>query len=411
MECCQVCCEKINKINHKKVKCPFCDLTSCRACSQRYILSSFEDPHCMGCKTRWNREFIDSFCTMHFRNTELRKHRENVLFEREKALMPSTQPEVERILKIRKIKDKIRKEQEKFVHILQNGEITQIERVHVKIEELYRELARLRNIGEISIDNSRKFIRQCPLENCKGFLNEQWYCGLCDTQFCEKCSEKQHENHVCDPGVVETMTLLNKDSKPCPKCGIVIQKINGCSQMWCVECHTAFNWRTGEIINGRIHNPHFIEFKKKKLLSREHGDIPCGGTPTYRELREAGAPITILNYAITIHDLERSILFVQTEIPDNLNSRVLYMLNYIDEKMFKTFLQRQEKFIEKNRDVLNIYELLIHTGGDLLRQYVLNTNDFEEITQTMKMLFRYGNDIFESLRKRYKCSLPKNISV
>jgi hypothetical protein len=348
---------------------------------------------------------------MHFRNTELRKHRENVLFEREKALMPSTQPEVERILKIRKIKDKIRKEQEKFVHILQNGEITQIERVHVKIEELYRELARLRNIGEISIDNSRKFIRQCPLENCKGFLNEQWYCGLCDTQFCEKCSEKQHENHVCDPGVVETMTLLNKDSKPCPKCGIVIQKINGCSQMWCVECHTAFNWRTGEIINGRIHNPHFIEFKKKKLLSREHGDIPCGGTPTYRELREAGAPITILNYAITIHDLERSILFVQTEIPDNLNSRVLYMLNYIDEKMFKTFLQRQEKFIEKNRDVLNIYELLIHTGGDLLRQYVLNTNDFEEITQTMKMLFRYGNDIFESLRKRYKCSLPKNISV
>lgn len=411
MECCQVCCEKINKINHKKVKCPFCDLTSCRACSQRYILSSFEDPHCMGCKTRWNREFIDSFCTMHFRNTELRKHRENVLFEREKALMPSTQPEVERILKIRKIKDKIRKEQEKFVHILQNGEITQIERVHVKIEELYRELARLRNMGEISIDNSRKFIRQCPLENCKGFLNEQWYCGLCDTQFCEKCSEKQHENHVCDPGVVETMTLLNKDSKPCPKCGIVIQKINGCSQMWCVECHTAFNWRTGEIINGRIHNPHFIEFKKKKLLSREHGDIPCGGTPTYRELREAGAPITILNYAITIHDLERSILFVQTEIPDNLNSRVLYMLNYIDEKMFKTFLQRQEKFIEKNRDVLNIYELLIHTGGDLLRQYVLNINDFEEITQTMKMLFRYGNDIFESLRKRYKCSLPKNISV
>lgn len=411
MECCQVCCEKINKINHKKVKCPFCDLTSCRACSQRYILSSFEDPHCMGCKTRWNREFIDSFCTMHFRNTELRKHRENVLFEREKALMPSTQPEVERILKIRKIKDKIRKEQEKFVHILQNGEITQIERVHVKIEELYRELARLRNMGEISIDNSRKFIRQCPLENCKGFLNEQWYCGLCDTQFCEKCSEKQHENHVCDPGVVETMTLLNKDSKPCPKCGIVIQKINGCSQMWCVECHTAFNWRTGEIINGRIHNPHFIEFKKKKLLSREHGDIPCGGTPTYRELREAGAPITILNYAITIHDLERSILFVQTEIPDNLNSRVLYMLNYIDEKMFKTFLQRQEKFIEKNRDVLNIYELLIHTGGDLLRQYVLNIDDFEEIIQTMKMLFRYGNDIFESLRKRYKCSLPKNISV
>ena len=81
MNDCDVCCEKLNKINHKKVECPFCDLTCCRSCSQRYILSTFEDPHCMGCKTLWNREFIDSFCTKYFRNTELKRHRENVLFE------------------------------------------------------------------------------------------------------------------------------------------------------------------------------------------------------------------------------------------------------------------------------------------------------------------------------------------
>ena len=80
MENCDVCCEKLNKINHKKVECPFCDLTSCRSCSQRYILSTFEDPHCMGCKTLWNREFVDSFCTKYFRNTELRRHREKRSF-------------------------------------------------------------------------------------------------------------------------------------------------------------------------------------------------------------------------------------------------------------------------------------------------------------------------------------------
>ncbi len=103
MENCDVCCEKLNKINHKKVKCPFCDLTSCRTCSQRYILSSFEDPHCMGCKTLWNREFVDLFCTKYFRNTELRRHRENVLYERERALMPETQPEVERVIQMRRL--------------------------------------------------------------------------------------------------------------------------------------------------------------------------------------------------------------------------------------------------------------------------------------------------------------------
>ena len=104
MSTCGVCCEKFNKINHKKVECPSCDLSSCRSCSQRYILSSFEDPHCMGCKTPWNREFVDSFCTKYFRNTELKRRREVVLFEREKARMPETQPEVERILQMRKLR-------------------------------------------------------------------------------------------------------------------------------------------------------------------------------------------------------------------------------------------------------------------------------------------------------------------
>ena len=92
MDNCDVCCEKFNKINHKKVKCPFCDLNSCRTCSQRYILESTQDPHCMGCKTLWNREFVDSFCTKSFRNIEFKKRRENVLFERQKLLMPETQP-------------------------------------------------------------------------------------------------------------------------------------------------------------------------------------------------------------------------------------------------------------------------------------------------------------------------------
>ena len=51
----------------------------------------------------WNREFVDTFCTKYFRNTELRRHRETILFEREKVRMPETQHEVERIRAMRKI--------------------------------------------------------------------------------------------------------------------------------------------------------------------------------------------------------------------------------------------------------------------------------------------------------------------
>lgn len=419
MEICDVCCEKLNKINHKKVECPFCDLTSCRTCSQKYILSTFEDPHCMGCKTLWNREFVDSFCTKYFRNTELKRHRENILFEREKALMPDTQPEVERILQMRKLRRVIRQQKEKLIELHHRYNTyeapdslpKEVRDLYREMENTYRHLEELRNGGRIIDNEPRQFTRQCPKEECKGFLNEDWFCGLCDVKYCKECNEQLSDDHVCDPKTVETMKLLNKDSKSCPKCGTVIHKTSGCAQMWCINCHTAFNWRTGEIDNGRIHNPHFIEFKKKTMMSREHGDIPCGGVPTFRELREIGASNEILQYAMVIHHVEREHMYLDTRPPDNLQVRVAYMLNDIEESDFKNFLQRQEKYKDKTRDLSNIFEMMANTGGDLLRQYVIEPHRHDEIVELLDKIIDYGNEIFESIRRRYNCRLPRNIYV
>jgi len=418
-----VCCEKFNKINHKKVECPFCDLVTCRSCCQRYILDSFEDPHCMGCKTLWNREFVDTFCTKYFRNTTLRRHRENVLFEREKALMPETQPEVERILYMRKLRRILRSQKERLIELHHKyktfeNEFDRVLQIHPDIRNLYRDMERVykelehvRNSGRAVDGDQVKFVRQCPREECKGFLNEHWFCGLCDVYYCKECNEKRTDGHQCDPNAVETMKLLNKDSKSCPKCGTVIHKTSGCAQMWCISCHTAFNWRTGEIETGRIHNPHFIEFKKKTMMSREHGDIPCGGVPTFRELREIGATNEILQYSMAIHQVEWENMNIDLEPTNNLQIRVAYMLNDITEKDFKVFLQRQEKFKEKTRDISNIFEMMANTGGDLLRQYVLEPDRHDEIVELLQKIIDYGNEVFETIRKRYNSKLPRNISV
>ena len=419
MENCDVCCEKLNKINHKKVKCPFCDLTSCRSCSQRYILESFQDPHCMGCKTAWNREFVDSFCTKYFRTTELKRHRENVLFERECALMPDTQPEVERIIQMRRIRRIIREQKQKLLELhhryqtLQLGEPIpdEIRILYREMEITYRHLEQIRNSGTIIDNEPRRFVRQCPIEECKGFLNEEWYCGLCERHYCKSCNELLDENHVCDKDVVETMKLLNKDSKSCPKCGTVIHKTSGCAQMWCINCHTAFNWRTGQIENGRIHNPHFIEFRRKTMMSREHGDIPCGGAPTFRELREIGATNQILQYAMVIQQVEHEHMFLDTRPIDNTQLRIAYMLNDISREDFKNFLQRQEKYKDKVRDLSNIFEMIGNTGGDLLRQYVLEPERHDEIVDLLQKIIDYGNEIFETIRSRYNSRLPRNIYV
>ena len=420
MSTCDVCCEKFNKINHKKVDCPFCDLSSCRSCSQRYILSSFEDPHCMGCKTPWNREFVDSFCTKYFRRTELRRHRENVLFEREKALMPQSQKEVERVIAIRKLRREARRLRNSLIELYQRNHISfpvtnedlqnhpAILEFHRDLEAIYIQLERLRNSTDAFHNEPTKFIRKCPHEECKGFLNEEYFCGLCSNRFCRDCNELLTDDHKCNPETVKTMKLLNKDSKSCPKCGTVIHKTSGCAQMWCPDCHTAFDWRTGEIVTGRIHNPHYIEFKLKGGTSREHGDIPCGGIPTYRELREAGSSNDIMNLASYIFFAERENMYIDIEPVNNLSLRVSYMLNELDENDFKVFLQRQEKFKDKMRDLSNIYEMLTHSGGDLLRQFILDTERETEIIDMIKKLFSYANEVFTNIRTRYNCVTPKN---
>lgn len=420
MATCDVCCEKINKINHKKVDCPFCDLTSCRSCSQKYILSSIEDPHCMGCKTLWNREFVDSFCTKYFRRTELRRHRENVLFEREKALMPQSQKEVERVIAIRKLRKEARRLRNSLIELYQRNHISfpvtnedlqnhpAILEFHRDLEAIYIQLERLRNSTDTFHNEPTKFIRKCPHEECKGFLNEEYFCGLCSNRFCRDCNELLTEDHTCNPETVKTMKLLNKDSKSCPKCGTVIHKTSGCAQMWCPDCHTAFDWRTGEIVTGRIHNPHYIEFKRKGGTSREHGDIPCGGIPTYRELREVGSSNDIMNLASYIFYAERENMYIDVEPVNNLSLRVSYMLNELDEKDFKIFLQRQEKFKDKMIDLSSIYEMLTHSGGDLLRQFIIDPERETEIVDMIKKLFLYANEVFTNIRTRYNCVTPKN---
>ena len=408
MKTCDVCCEKINKTQHKIVECFSCNYEACRACIQKYILSIYDDPHCMNCKIPWKREFIDSFCTKNFRRVEYKNHRENVLLEREKLLIPETQPEVERIKKARNLVRIIRRQREHILELQNMGQHTDMERLYLEIENTY---AQLENVRNTPIVNQRRFIRKCPNEDCKGFLDMEWYCGICEIKYCKDCNEIQTPTHTCDPQTVETIKLLNEDSKSCPTCGIVIQKSSGCAQMWCTQCHTAFNWNTGEIDHGRVHNPHYIEFKKRKIQSREHGDIPCGGIPSFKELREMYSPNDILQFANIIYDLERELLFLNMHPNNNTDARIGYILGDIEEDDFKMYIQRREKLMDKLHDVSDIFETLLHTGGDLLRQYVIEPWRHDTIVEIMKRLIDYGNERFENIRQRYVCNLPKNINV
>jgi len=175
------------------------------------------------CAKEWTRKFLRENFTNVFLTSKYKEHLEDVLFDQEKALLPATQPLVEEKIAKRNMKKQLRE-------------------LDLLIEDLYRqkkELERQIQYGIIPTSSSEKedkekarFVRQCPANNCRGFLSTQWKCGICEQWSCPDCHELKGPNrdceHKCDPNNVETAKMLAKDSKPCPKCQSLIFKISGC---------------------------------------------------------------------------------------------------------------------------------------------------------------------------------------
>ena len=109
-------------------------------------------------------------------------------------------------------------------------------------------------------------------------------CGICESTTCKDCNEiiEDVDEHECNQEAVASMKLINKDTKPCPSCGTMIHKVSGCNQMWCPDCQNAFDWRTGNVERGVIHNPHYYQYMQNNpetAQRRNHGDFECGGMP------------------------------------------------------------------------------------------------------------------------------------
>lgn len=70
-------------------------------------MGTSQDAHCMNCRTAWNREFLDGILSKTYVDGDYKKHRENILCEREKAMMPETMNYVEAYLLCQKLDSKL----------------------------------------------------------------------------------------------------------------------------------------------------------------------------------------------------------------------------------------------------------------------------------------------------------------
>tara|TARA_B110000093_G_scaffold181592_1_gene226051 strand:+ start:232 stop:1797 length:1566 start_codon:yes stop_codon:yes gene_type:complete len=461
VEECNICLEKYNKkINiegeiyrtGKKISCSKCEYSSCTHCTKKYILDSANDARCMNCQHPWARDFLVENFTKLFINTDYKKHREEMLFQKEKSLIPATMETIDKENQIKELY--LQKE-------------TLKKKMQEKLYEFDVKIWNLENSSGKSKRTNNRFIKKCGVDECKGFLSSQWKCGLCETHSCNECHEiigKRIINddgtsvlppHECNENNIKTARLMNKECKNCPKCSAPIYKIDGCDQMWCIECKTAFSWKSGEIITGHFHNPHYYEWMRNNNggddIPREPGDNPChisirtlknhlnktlyNNITNFEELtNESKIFISNLDFnnmrddidlkykeynirsivtfledvhrfcihinQININDIDRTCLINDENhlFNYNLTSRRLYLKNIYTETDFKKDIQKNEKKRLKLTDRKQIYQTFINVTNDILQKIVTKKNP-KNIILCLKEIINIMNHINKELIK------------
>ena len=197
-----------------------------------------------------------------------------------------------------------------------------------------------------------------PFMNCSEcgglvlLFHKRAYCSSCQQVFCRKCGEKINETvntevtvdgyddepitqHECKDEDKESFKTIMLNTKPCPKCGVRIQKSFGCSQMFCTRCHTGFDWNTGEIIVRNFHNPHRNEW--------------------LAQLREQGAEV---NDEITIDDILNPHTCVGGAL-EQLNARVHDVAGVIIPPMEWRGIIEFVSFITHLHDEMNVNQEML----------------------------------------------------
>jgi hypothetical protein len=251
------------------VKCPStkCNFEACRTCTEKYLLSQPDiNPKCMSCRIQWDQEFLAQNTSDDFHNKRYRDYVAKIILEREKSLLPATQ-----FLAFEKKEEEKRKK--KADEILK--EIKVFKEIVFNLENERRDLLYYRQDENKESKQVHTFVGHCPYGSCKGYLNSEHTCGLCEKKACRSCRQVRHKGE-CDKDTVETVKLLTKECRQCPGCHAPIHKTEGCDQIFCQHEDTpiwmwdgskkkAKDIKSGDVLIGDDGSPRIVD----KLTSGE----------------------------------------------------------------------------------------------------------------------------------------------
>ena len=418
--------------------CPYCQTSVCRGCLQTYLLSENNvRVTCLNrdCGREWTRDFLDDQFTRTFRLGTYKEHRERVLLDRERARLPESQLDAEAMKEALAAFDTVDREIRTLERRLRTLE-TRKRHAQLCIGSYGRhrmpEGEEEAPVATRAVQR-REFIRACPAEGCRGFLSQAWKCGLCDKWACMQCHEvkgaDKDAEHTCDPDKVASAQLIERETRPCPKCGARITKLEGCNQMWCTVCNTGFDWVTGKIATGAVHNPHYFEWLARNGRAPEGAAMPrpvagrmdCMDRYTVDRTiaRILSRPIADPVEKAQSRNLLSTWRIANERIDMNAQNarganrdeefrilRVRYLRNEIDEETWKCLLQRYEKEDNFRRAVQQVDEVFTTTLRELVWQVTQEDHILNDLYAQAVDLVDYCNECFDKIAHRFARKVP-----
>ena len=262
-------------------------------------------------------------------------------------------------------------------------------------------------------------ICMCPVNNCKGFV-VNYVCNMCKVDICRSCYYVYEVGHVCNKDNIESIRTMKKVTKPCPKCAVLIEKVDGCNQMWCTHCHCAFDWMSGKVETGAIDNPHYFEWRRKMGFTSERE--PIEGIPN---------PVRYMNHLIVVlkrsceHSynvlvsLFRILLHLHDMIQEsenrtvdpikvNLDLRLRWVFGMIDDKKWGNTLFKRNKKQKINHEKNVVFRTFVTASSDISHRVLYHDNyiGMNDSVNEWIQLVEYTNECFRILSKLFKLQMP-----
>ena len=463
---CNICSQTFTT-RRKEVECCYCNFKSCVECCKKYYLTQ-QSARCMNtdCKKEYNMIYLSNNFPTSFIQKVYRKHLEDIYFKQEQALLPEAQANMmakETHLKridflfqqLYIIKCQIfeinttyknKAERESFIQDLnyEYNNVAKLHHIYINLEtnNIWLEEDPPRSVLDTEDQEEiirgyrtlkkgikqHKYVARCPSKSCNGFVGDDMKCGICSIMVCPDCQQQvdSSSSHTCDESEIATAKMLKLETKPCPNCKVLIYKTDGCDQMWCVECHTAFSWTTGEK-ETKIHNPHYFEWLRKNgkddvlvRLNRDaNGEVNEAENveDPFRNMNNFALGIIFVKMFKVINKedvdslqnmrlLNRYMCFTAETIQHYRYDNITHLVRELDEAMVmdrERFLKgeiTEDKFKQKIYGVMNEKNIIRDENG-IIQTFV---NEMIECMNTIYELViqmtEFGDEIYNEMKRR-----------